>query len=374
MNFTRPKKNQYAYFLEGFDNRWNYVGKTRSATYTNLPVGDYVFKVKAANNDGVWNETPKTLRLTVLAPWWGTTTAILLYILAILLITYFLVKLANQRVQEKRMVQFEREKRLQEEVLNDRKIQFFTNISHEFRTPLTLILNPLEDILRDSGTSFSQKMKEKLGIIHKNTNRLKRLIDELMDFRKLDINKLNVKVSELEAVSFVKEITGHFEEEATLKDVHLVVESDEPPLTLWSDPSMLEKVIFNILSNAFKITPDKGTITVGIFKCADKVILPLLNEEESVRALEIYIEDTGSGIGKDELEKVFERFYQVEKMNSQYYGGTGIGLEVVKSFVDLLKGKVIVESEEGIGTKFRIFLPLGNAHFKPSELFLETNS
>ncbi|CAM4224155.1 hybrid sensor histidine kinase/response regulator transcription factor [Zobellia nedashkovskayae] len=371
INFTRPKKNQYAYFLEGFDNRWNYVGKTRSATYTNLPVGDYVFKVKAANNDGVWNETPKTLRLTVLAPWWGTTTAILLYVLAILLITYFLVKLANQRVQEKRMVQFEREKRLQEEVLNDRKIQFFTNISHEFRTPLTLILNPLEDILRDSGTSFSQKMKEKLGIIHKNTNRLKRLIDELMDFRKLDINKLNVKVSELEAITFIKEITNHFEEEATLKDIHFLVESEEQPITLWSDPSMLEKVIFNILSNAFKITPDRGTITVGVFKCANKIIFPLVNETEAFQALEINIEDTGSGIGKEELEKVFERFYRVEKMNSQYYGGTGIGLEVVKSFIDLLKGKIVVESEEGLGTKFRIFLPLGNAHFKPSELFLK---
>ncbi|MDO6819445.1 hybrid sensor histidine kinase/response regulator transcription factor [Zobellia sp. 1_MG-2023] len=371
INFTRPKKNQYAYILEGFDNRWNYVGSTRSATYTNLPAGDYVFKVKAANNDGVWNNTPTAMVITVLAPWWSTNLAIFLYVLAILLITYFLVNLASQRIREKRIVQFEREKRLQEEVLNDRKIQFFTNISHEFRTPLTLILNPLEDILRDSEEVFSKKMKEKLSIIHKNTNRLKRLIDELMDFRKLDINKLNVKVSELEAVSFVKEITGHFEEEATLKDVHLVVESDEPPITLWSDPSMLEKVIFNILSNAFKITPDKGTITVGIYKRADKIILPLLNEEEPVQALEIYIEDTGSGIGKDELEKVFERFYQVEKMNSQYYGGTGIGLEVVKSFVDLLKGKITVESEEGIGTKFKIFLPLGNAHFKPSELFLK---
>jgi len=371
INFTRPQKNQYAYFLQGFDNRWNYVGETRSATYTNLPVGDYVFKVKAANNDGFWSETPKTLRLTILAPWWSTNTAITLYILAAFLISYFLAKFANQRVQEKRMVQFEREKRLQEEVLNDRKIQFFTNISHEFRTPLTLILNPLEDIIRDPGTSFSQKMKEKLGIIHKNTSRLKRLIDELMDFRKLDINKLNVKVSELEAVSFVNEITGHFEEEAILKDIHFLIESEETAITLWSDPSMLEKVIFNILSNAFKITPDRGIITVSIFRCANEIIFPLINETESFQALEISIEDTGTGIGKKDLEKVFERFYQVEKMNSQYYGGTGIGLEVVKSFLDLLKGKIIVESEEGLGTKFRIFLPLGNAHFMPGELFLK---
>ncbi|CAM3590733.1 two-component regulator propeller domain-containing protein [Zobellia roscoffensis] len=370
INFTRPKKNQYAYFLQGFDNRWNYVGENRSATYTNLPPGDYVFKVKAANNDGVWNETPKTLGLTILAPWWSTNLAILGYVLILLLITYFLVNLTSQRIREKRMVQFEREKRLQEEVLNDRKIQFFTNISHEFRTPLTLILNPLEDILGESGPAFSKKVMEKLGIIYKNTNRLKRLIDELMDFRKLDINKLNVKVSELEAVGFVKEITHHFEEEAMQKNIQLLVESEEPPITLWSDPSMLEKVIFNILSNAFKITPEQGEITVSVFKTINKIVFPHIDENEMYQALEISVEDTGSGIGQEDLKKVFERFYQVEKMNSQYYGGTGIGLEVVKSFVDLLKGKIEVESEEGVGTKFGIFLPMGNAHFKPSELFL----
>ncbi|WP_276167306.1 hybrid sensor histidine kinase/response regulator transcription factor [Zobellia alginiliquefaciens] len=370
INFTRPKKNQYAYYLQGFDNRWNYVGENRSATYTNLPPGDYVFKVKAANNDGVWNVKPKTLRLTILAPWWSTNLAVLGYVLALLLITYFLVNLASQRIREKRIIQFEREKRQQEEALNDRKIQFFTNISHEFRTPLTLILNPLEDILSESGPAFSKKVIEKLGIIYKNTNRLKRLIDELMDFRKLDINKLNVKVSELEAVSFVKEITDHFEEEAIQKNVHLSVEADEPPIILWSDPSMLEKVIFNILSNAFKITPDQGEITVSVYKSMQKIVFPQIDENEALQALEISIEDTGTGIGKDDLKKIFERFYQVEKMNSQYYGGTGIGLEVVKSFVDLLKGKIEVESEEGVGTKFRIFLPMGNAHFKPSELFL----
>ncbi|OWW24718.1 hypothetical protein B4Q04_12670 [Zobellia sp. OII3] len=370
INFTRPKKNQYAYFLEGFDNRWNYVGKTRSATYTNLPPGDYVFKVKAANNDGVWNNSPTALKITVLSPWWSTNTAIFLYVLAILLITYFLANLASQRIREKRMVQFEREKRLQEEVLNDRKIQFFTNISHEFRTPLTLILNPLEDILTDTENQFSKKIREKLRTIQKNTNRMKRLIDELMDFRKLDINKLTVKISELEAIAFVSEIAGHFEEEASLKNILFQVESDEMPITLWSDPSMLEKIIFNILSNAFKITPDNGSITIGVFKCNEAMVFPQVDDEKPVQAVEIAIEDSGSGIKKEDLEKIFERFYQAEHMNSQYYGGTGIGLEVVKSFIDLLKGKISVESEASIGTKFRIFLPLGKAHFKPSELFL----
>lgn len=368
INFTRPKKNQYAYMLEGFDDAWNFVGQTRSATYTNLSPGDYTFKVKAANNDGVWNETPKTLQITILRPWWATNLALGSYILAILLISYFLARFISQRIREKRIVHAERERRVQEEALNDKKIQFFTNISHEFRTPLTLILNPLEDILEGSRHKLSKMTLEKLRIIHKNTSRLKRLIDELMDFRKLEINKFSVKASELEAISFVTEVAGHFEEEAALRNIILMVESDDDPIALWSDPSLLEKVIFNILSNAFKITPDNGFITVGVFKCGQNIVFPLIDEPEQVQALEIYIEDTGHGIKKDELEKIFERFYQVKEMNSQYYGGTGIGLEMVKSFVDLLKGKVIVESEEGVGTKFRIFLPLGNTHFNQNEL------
>lgn len=370
INFTRPKKNQYAYYLEGFDDAWNYVGSTRSATYTNLAPGNYTFKVKAANNDGIWNETPKSLKITVLRPWWSTGWAIALYIFCLLLISYFLVKLITQRIREKRMVRMERERRIQEEALNDRKIQFFTNISHEFRTPLTLILNPLEDILGDTGRTLSSSVHEKLRIIHKNTARLKRLIDELMDFRKLQTNKFTIKVSELEAISFVDEVVSHFEEEAALRNIILMVESDDAPVYLWSDPSLLEKVIFNILSNAFKITPDNGSITVGLFKCGQNVVFPMIDLKRAIPALEIYVEDTGSGIKKEELEKVFQRFYQVKEMNSQYYGGTGIGLEVVKSFVDLLKGKVVVESEEAVGTKFRIFLPLGKDHFDNSELLI----
>ncbi len=374
INFTRPKKNQYAYILEGFDDTWNYVGQTRSATYTNLSPGDYTFKVKAANNDEVWNEIPKTLRITILSPWWATNLALVSYIVFILLISYFSAKFISQRIREKRAVEAERERRTQEEALNDKKIQFFTNISHEFRTPLTLILNPLEDVLSNSRHKLSRITHEKLRTIHKNTSRLKRLIDELMDFRKLEINKFSTKASELEAISFVTEIAEHFQEEAALRNIILLVESDDDQIALWSDPLLLEKVIFNILSNAFKITPDNGFITIGVFRSGQEIVFPLIDGQEKAQTLEIYIEDTGLGIKKEELEKIFERFYQVKEMNSQYYGGTGIGLEMVKSFVDLLKGKVIVESEEGVGTKFRIFLPLGKDHFKDNELLCPPDS
>lgn len=370
INYTKPEKNQYAYYLEGFDDRWNFVGNNRSATYTNLSAGEYKFKVKASNNDGIWNEEPLQLLITITPPWWNSKLAWFCYILFTLLLTYIIIKIAKQRVNEKQLVQFELDKRLQEEVLNDRKIQFFTNISHEFRTPLTLISNPLEDIIDDETLLLPQSVKEKHAIIHKNTNRLKRLIDELMDFRKIQLNKLSIKVSKIEPISFVKEITSHFKEESSLKNIMLTFDSDEIPIDLWSDPGMLEKIIFNILSNAFKITPENGLITVSVIKSKNKLIFPLIDDTKEFSAIEISIEDTGIGINKEDVKNIFERFYQVKKLNSQYYGGTGIGLEVVKSFIDLLKGQILVESEESVGTKFRIFLPLGKEHFSETELFL----
>ncbi len=370
INYTRPEKNQYAYYLEGFEDTWNYVGNNRSATYTNLSPGDYVFKVKAANNDGVWNDAPITLGIKVLPPWWSTRTALLSYILLFGLLVYIITRFTDKTLKERRLAKFERDRRLQEEELHEKKIQFFTNISHEFRTPLTLILNPLEDILQNTALQLPTGVKEKHKIIYKNASRLKRLIDELMDFRKLQLSKTAVNISQIEVIGFVQEVISHFEEEATLKNIMLPVEADDAAISIWSDPGKLEKIIFNILSNAFKITPENGTITVGIFLCSSRVIFPLIDENEPLPALEIFIEDTGTGINKEEIGKIFERFYQVKNMNSQYIGGTGIGLEVVKSFIDLLKGIILVESEENVGTRFRIFLPLGKTHFTSNEMFL----
>ncbi|ASV29567.1 hybrid sensor histidine kinase/response regulator transcription factor [Maribacter cobaltidurans] len=374
INFTRPEKNQYAYYMEGLEDTWNYVGNTRSATYTNLSPGEYVFKVKAANNDGIWNDEVTTLELNILAPWWKTHMAIACYLVIIILFSSWLYRLLKERIREKRLVQLERAKRIQEEELNDRKIQFFTNISHEFRTPLTLILNPLNDIMSNSSYELPKAVHDKHNIVYKNATRLKRLIDELMDFRKLQLNKFSIKVSEIDAHSFVKEITNHFKEEAILKNIAMLLEYEKLPISLWSDPGLLEKIIFNILSNAFKVTPENGTITIGVTQCSNDVVFSLIDEKNSLPAVEIYIEDTGSGINQEEVKKIFDRFYQVKNMNSQYYGGTGIGLEVVKNFVDLLKGEIIVESEVSVGTKFRIFLPLGNDHFNTDEMFVKQNN
>ncbi|WP_031443045.1 MULTISPECIES: hybrid sensor histidine kinase/response regulator transcription factor [Arenibacter] len=361
-NYTRSENNQYAYYLEGYDKEWNFVGTNRSANYKNIPPGDYIFKVKASNNDGIWNETPTTLSIKVLPAWWATKLAIISYILLTLLLGYIVYRFLKIRIQERRILSFEREKHKQFEALNDKKIQFFTNISHEFRTPLTLILSPLEDIIEKENTQFSSDIKEKLNTIYKNAKRLSRLINELMDFRKLQFNKMTINASQINVVPFIEEVVGHFEEEALLNKIELSVEYDNEDISIWSDPSMLEKIVFNLLSNAFKATPTGGAISVQINASQDLVVLPLINETEPVEVIEIIIKDTGLGIKEENIDKVFDRFYQANEMNEQYYGGTGIGLEMVKSFIDLHKGKIVLTSKEKAGTQFKIYFPLGYSH------------
>ena len=373
INYTRSKNNQYAYFLEGYDNEWNYVENTRSATYKNIPAGDYTFMVKSSNNDGIWNNTPATLKIKIQPAWWSTKTAIMSYCLLLVLLGYFIYKFLITRIEEKRILQLERQEYKQFEALNAKKIQFFTNISHEFRTPLTLILTPLEDIIENTKNTFPKEIKEKHNIIFKNAKRLSRLINELMDFRKLQFNKMTINASQINIVPFIQEVVSHFEEEAFLKNIMLTVDYDQDDLLIWSDPSMLEKIIFNLLSNAFKATPKGGLITVHVNKSKELTDLPLVNENHPIEALEIIIRDTGLGIKEENLTKVFNRFYQADEMNEQYYGGTGIGLELVKNFVDLHKGKIVLTSKENVGTQFKIYFPLGYHHLKTTHINKEDN-
>lgn len=368
INYTRPEKNQFAYYLEGLEDDWNYVGNTRNATYTNLDYGTYTFKLKAANNDGVWNETPNSLTITILPPWWKTNLALFAYITLFLLILYFLNKTIQERIREKQLISYERETRKQKEVLNEKKFQFFTNISHEFRTPLTLIINPLEDILNNKKLNVPDIVKTKLKTVHKNTDRLHRLITELLDFRKLELNKVRIKASKFNLVDFTKNVVSHFKEEALAKNISLSVDTDSPEITIWADRSMLEKIIFNLLSNAMKITPNGGSINVEIKLKEEKIIMPLVDEFNLIDVTEIIISDSGPGIDEEEVDKIFNRFYQVGNLNNTYYGGTGIGLEVVKSFVELHKGTINVNSKLGSGTSFKIHLPIGKSHFNENQL------
>ena len=364
LSYTRSKNINYAYYLDGFEENWNYVGKNRSATYTNIPPGNYNFKVKAANSDGIWNNTPTVLNIVILPPWWKTNLATFLFFLTFITFIVLFYRFLNLRFKEKLEIKREREERRQIEGLNAKKIQFFTNISHEFRTPLTLILNPLEDIIKNKSLNLPEQISEKHKIIYKNSKRLSRLIDELMDFRKLQFNKIELNVSKFDLIGFIKEVASHFEEEAVQRNIKLSIDNETSEINIWADPSMLEKIIFNLLSNAFKATSNDGNVKLRIKQTNKTLIFPLINKKEKYHGIEISISDSGIGIKEENLDKIFSRFYQVNEFDKQYYGGTGIGLEVVKNFIDLHKGIINVKSKKNIGTKFTIILPRGNNHFK----------
>ncbi|TRZ45081.1 hybrid sensor histidine kinase/response regulator transcription factor [Robertkochia solimangrovi] len=371
INFTRPEENEFAYYLEGYENSWNYVGNVRNATYTNLDPGNYTFKLKSSNNDGVWNENPLELKITVLPPWWKTNLALLAYLLLFICGVILLNKLTQSRIREKQLAENERAKRAQENELNEKKFQFFTNISHEFRTPLTLIMNPLEDLLNNEDMSLSQRIREKHKIIYKNTYRLHRLINELLDFRKLEYRKLRVKARQFNLRALASDVTEHFKDEAYTRNIHLGLITNTQDLRIWGDENMIEKIMFNLLSNAFKFTPDGGKINIELFAKDDLCAFPGVAPGFVSKSVEITISDTGPGIAKEEIDKMFERFYQIESLNKNYYGGTGIGLEVVRSFVELHKGEIKVESELGQGTTIKISIPAGKDHFSEEEIITE---
>lgn len=364
INYNYSKKNQYAYYLEGFEKDWNYVGNNRTATYTNLAPGNYIFKVKSANADGSWSNDQLELKIKILPPWWKSIWAYLAYTSILVFLLIYFNKIYQNRFKAKQAILLEKEKNIQSEKLNNNKLQFFTNISHEFRTPLTLIINPLEDILRSK--NVSPEIHNKLKIVHKSSDRLSRLINELMDFNKLEFNKIFLQVKKIEVVAFTEEIISYFDEEAAARNITINFESSLDELEDWLDPKMLEKIIFNIISNAFKFTPDNGFITIAIDKTDTDH--SLLMNGNTVPSFSITITDTGSGIHKKDLKRIFDRFYQVNNVNKDYYGSTGIGLEVVKEFIELHKGKIDVESQVGQGTKFTVTFPLGKSFYKKNEI------
>jgi signal transduction histidine kinase/DNA-binding response OmpR family regulator len=345
--------------LDGLDEDWNYVGQQRTANYTNIKPGDYIFRLKAANNDGYWTNEPKTIFIKVLSPWWLSWWAKILYITIFISLGYYIYRLIILRISEKRKADLERGQRKQNEELNTKKIQFFTNISHEFRTPLTLILNPLESLIKDKHiNNLPSEIIDKHKIIHRNTIRLKRLIDELMDFRKMEFSELKVQIQEVDLVEIMTNITSNFIEEANFRNIDFQIDFEESlPKQIMVDTSMFDKILFNLLSNAFKATMENGKIRVKVTHHNQGLVFPLIDENNAQSGFEFDITDTGIGINKKNLKNIFDRFYQGEDNNELYYSGTGIGLEVVKKFVDYHKGKIVVKSEQGVGTSFKIFIP-----------------
>jgi signal transduction histidine kinase/ligand-binding sensor domain-containing protein/DNA-binding response OmpR family regulator len=351
IHYSQPERNQYKYKLENYNENWIDAGDQRIATYTNLDPGDYFFKVIASNKDGVWNEKGASIKIIILPPWWATTWAYFIYTLIVLSIIYFTWKLQLKRIRIKHdyeMSRFEAEKMHE---VDEMKSRFFANISHEFRTPLTLIFGPAKDILEKTEDPLTKK---NVGIIKRNASRLYGLVNQLLDLSKLEAGKMTLEAREQNIIPLLKGLVLSFTSLAERKKITLKFNTIEEKLNVFVDKDKMEKIVNNLLSNAFKFTTEGGKIDFTVEK--------MLNE------IEIRISDNGIGIPDERINKIFNRFYQVDGRQTRETEGTGIGLALTKELVELHKGKTFVESKEGKGTTFTVFLPLGREHLKPEEI------
>ncbi len=261
LNYIFPNKNQYAYILQGFDNTWNEVGSRRTAYYTNIPPGKYKFIVKGSNNDGIWNEEGKSLQITVLSPLWKTWWAYCVYILLLAGVIFIIIRYFNQKKWLENEVKLKQAENKAREEFHQARNNLFTNFSHELRTPLTLILSPLEDMMEHSDIS-PEKLNENHTLMHSNAQRLLRLVNNLMDFQKKESGTMSLKVTEGNFVKFSEDMVRLFCELAISRNISLELKHNTDNINYWFDKSLMEKVYFNFLSNAFKNTTNNGSITV----------------------------------------------------------------------------------------------------------------
>ncbi len=337
LKYFNTGKIKYAYNLEGWDKSWNYANEARTANYSRLNEGQYSFKVKASFHNNVWSQPATLLRIVVLPPWYRTWWAYLLYLFAGFGAIYVYVFYKNRQTDLKYQVQYAKATAEKEKELNEKKILFFTNISHEFRTPLSLIINPLKDIL--SGATASEE-DANLGVVYRNARRLLRLADQLLLFNKADSFRDTLHYSQVNVYTLGKEVFSCFVQEARSKKIEFKFTCDDDFIIIAADREKLEIALYNLLSNAFKYTQPNGRITFTI--------------KEQKTGVLIYITDSGAGIPAHLGDKIFERFFQAKDKSTQS-GGFGIGLYLVKNFVEAHGGKVTY-SCEGIGTTFQILL------------------
>lgn len=352
-NYIAANKNELIYKMEGFSDEWAQTHGQKMITYTNLPAGDYTLIVKAAGANHVYQSECR-LAITVLPPFYKTGWAYLLYVIVTGIILFYLIKAYRDRIRLQESLKYEQQHIRDVEELNQSKLRFFTNISHEFRTPLTIIIGQIEMLLQ--GQSFSPAAYNKLLNIYKNGLQLRELISELLDFRKQEQGHMKIKVSRHELVDFLYENYLLYVEYAATCNVHFRFDKGEEKLEVWYDSRQLQKVINNLLSNAFKYTPKGGTISLNVYKKGEEAV--------------IEVRDSGAGISPEEIEKIFERFYQVgsDSVGTQ---GTGIGLALSKGIIELHKGRIEVSSHLDKGTTFTIYLKLGKEHFLKEQIDTE---
>ena len=354
LDYNSPGSIQYDYKMEGFDNDWIESGKRRFVTYTNLDPGKYEFKVKSTNADGVWNDKITSLRIIMNPPWWKTIWAYGVYIILIFLgllgIRRFELNRARLR-NELKLREFEARKKSE---LEELKSRFFANLSHEFRTPLMLIKGPLEQI---KAAKSDEKFLSNIRLIEKNSDRLKGLIDQLLELSQLEKAAIPLRAAKENLITILRGLTSSFESFARQKNISLTFESDSDTKLCWVDRDKLEKIINNLLSNALKFTPENGKVEVIVRDYT----------EDDKQFTKIVVKDSGVSIPKEKIHKVFDRFFQADDSKQRSHGGSGIGLALVKEFVDLHRWKIYVASETGEGTEFTIRIPMWEEYLTEAE-------
>lgn len=343
LDFSTSNKISYSYYMEGWDKSWNQAGNNSVATYTHLNSGRYIFRVKSTNPEGQWIDNELSLEIIVLPPWYASWWAYLGYMIIVLGIAYIYLVYTKRQRRLKYQVALANMQTEKERELNEKKIAFFTNVSHEFRTPLTLIINPIKDLI--ARQEFNTNHHPELNIIYRNARRLLRLLDQLLLFRKADSDIDCLKPGRFNFSELCRDVFHAFEQQAQAAGLEYLFTGDDEEIWICGDKEKLEIVLFNLVSNAFKYTPAGGKIVFG-----------LQGSEHNIR---VTIEDSGCGIPAASAHRIFEKFFRSEGIEHAQKPGFGIGLYLVKQFTELHKGRVTFESREGKGTVFSITLPPG---------------
>ncbi|HVI44666.1 MAG TPA: two-component regulator propeller domain-containing protein [Chitinophaga sp.] len=347
LDYGHKAHYRYAYTLEGFNTDWLHAdGDQRKATYTNLDPRNYTFKVKALNSDGSWGE-PISLKIHVEPPFWRTSLAFVIYLLTATGLLLLARRITLDRIHMRYEVEQQRREAERAHAIEQVKTKFFTNVSHELRTPLSLIISPLDTIIKNTDDEVRRKQ---LGLVLRNAKRLLNLVNQLLDFRKMEVEAIRLHLAMGDIVQFIRDISQSFTDIAEKKKITFNFTSAIDNLEIYFDKDKIEKILFNLLSNAFKYTPDNGVITLHL-SCDQ----PSGSEDNAMLVIEV--QDTGIGIPENQQQKIFERFFQTDVPADMANQGTGIGLAITKEFVKLHHGVITVKSAPGHGTRFTVRIP-----------------
>ena len=353
LQYNQPELFEYRYKLSGVDKDWVYAGNNNSINYTALSPGDYTLFINAANASGIWSAKIKELRIIIDPPWWYTWWAFLIYAAIAAAIVFLLVRNRLGQLHLQHQIILKQKETVQMKQLDELKSRFFSNITHELRTPLSLIISPVEKQLHENSETYTPKLLK--GVL-KNAQHLLKLINQLLDMSKLEGGSMQLSLSRGNLVLFIEQLIDTFKPNAEAKQIQLSLNVAQMSEEYIFDSDKLEKIINNLLGNAFKFTPNEGSIAVELFTI-EKLV--------STHLILIIVKDTGIGIKEKNLPNIFNRFYQEDNSSTRKFAGTGIGLSLVDELVKLMNGTIAVESEEGKGSSFIVTLPLQTGYQRP---------